>query len=207
MTLTSGTAIALTNIAVSNNASQDLQTEVGLTEAAILNATGREKFEVLYNAPTVGNPPADPQVDANLTPLQISYRDAFVDAGFFVSLDSESGFWKFSWALTGADALVSIYSLRTTLSPGAISAQTITAISNYLEGLTPIVRATIELAPNSGDLDETAFGGTTQTNYEYTIVAQQPDDTDHADDIRSAVIAAGLGYVDSPSNIFVFRLI
>lgn len=208
MVLAAPTANNFTVLAIQVQSNQTLQREVDLTERAIRNAANRQDFNVLYDARLIGNPSVDPQDTASLTPLQIDYRDLFVAAGYLVTLDANTGLWKLSWETSGVEGLVSIYSVRTTVIPGAIIQPTVDAITTFLENQIPVVRSRVTLVEVSAgaDTDEQDFGAPISTFYEYLVIAQQQDATvDLSAGIRSALTSTPLGYVDTPSNVFVYK--
>ena len=209
MVLSSSAARNLTNNAITFQNNRDVQQEVNLAEQAVRNATNRQLFRVAYNAFTIGNPVEDPQDNDALTANQIAFRDNFVNAGYVVGRDSETGFWLLSWETVGAESLVNVYSVRTIVTPGTVETQTIAAIDNFFETLTPVVQARSVLvnpASSGGDVNEADFGATASVFYEYVAVVEQSDDTDHSVGLRTNLIAAGLGYVDVPSNIQVYKV-
>lgn len=208
MVLSAAAANNFTSIAMNLQNNEALQREVDLTERAIRNAANRQDFNVLYDARIIGNPTGDPQTSANLTSLQIAYRDAFISSGYLVTLDADTGLWRLSWEASGAEQLVSTYTVRTIVIPGAISDQTITAIDGVFANQVPVAKSkTVLVDVSSGaDTDEQDFGAPISTFYEYLVISQQQDNTvDLSNDIRNALISTSLGYVDSPSNIFVYK--
>ena len=209
MVLSAQDANTFTVNAIDIQTESDVAREVDLTERAIRNAANRLQYKVLYDARVIGNPLDDPQNDTKLTTAQIAYRDAFINAGYIVSLDADSGFWSVSWEANGAETLVSVYSIRTTVTPGAISDLTITLVNSTLDALTPAatVQTSFIEVEAGGDTDETDFGATASTYYEYIAVVRQQDPTlDYSTNIRTALTSSSLGYVDTPSNIFVYKL-
>lgn len=209
MVLTALNANNYTQTAITVQEDAELQQEIDLTERAIRNAATRQKFDLVYDARIVGNPFDNPQIDGNLTPVQISYRDAFISAGYFVTIDGVSGMWKFSWSDIDIETLVSIYSIRTTVSPGAVSTQTISAINEYFAAIIPAVTAKTSLVNvgSGGDIDEALFGATPSTFYEYiAIVRQQDTDADYSSGIKTALVTTTLGYLNTPSNVSVFKI-
>lgn len=209
MVLTATQALALTNNTISIHAAQTLQEEVGCAEAQIRTAAGRELFQIRYSAKAIGNPFADPHVDTNLTSDQIAFRDAFVNAGYFVDLDEETGLWLISWELVGPATVVTVYSVRTIVVPGAIITQTVDRLNDYFEQLVPVVRSRSEfvnIGPG-GDIDESDFGATNSVFYEYVVVTEQPDSTDHSAALKTWLVAAGLGYQTTPTNVEIYRTI
>lgn len=208
MVLTAPTANNYTILATQVQSNQTLQREVDLTERAIRNAANRQDFNVLHDARLVGNPVADPQNTALLTALQIDYRDAFVDAGYLVTLDANTGYWELSWEDQGVEGLVSVYSVRTTVIPGAIADLTIDAINGFFDAQVPVARSRASLVDvgAGADTDEQDFGAPISTFYEYIVVAQQQDaTTDFSNGIRTALTSTSLGYIDAPSNVFVYK--
>ncbi len=193
MTITAGQANQFTIDTIANNVDRDVTNEVQNAESQIRNEIGLEKFKTAYNATIIGNPAADPVDNANLTPEQILFRDHFIDDGYKVSRDPINGFWLLDWAQVGAEIITSVYSIRTTVTPGAISQQTIDVIDNFFNTLA--LRATSETVLN-GDIMEGDFGAPNSVFYEYTSKANQQDDADNSTGIKDALRASGLGYVD-----------
>lgn len=210
MTLNAAQAVNLTNNAITVQDSRDLVNEVTRAESGIRNAATRQQFRLAYNASIIGNPDDDPANTAGLTPQQIDFRDTFENSGFVVTRDEDSGYWLLSWEDQGVEHLVNLYSVRTTLAPGAIQTQTIDAIESYFESLTPRVRARVEIVQISGgDIDETQFGAPASTFYEYVALVTQPDmSTDYSAGLKAALLATGLGYSDpAPDNVEVYKLV
>ena len=193
MTITAAQANQFTIDTIASNADRDVTQEAQNAESQIRNEIGREKFKTAYNALIIGNPNADPVDDDNLTPEQILFRDHFTDDGYKVGLDPINGFWLLDWAQVGAEIITSVYSIRTTVTPGAIAQQTIDVIDNYFNTLD--LRATSETVLN-GDIMEGDFGAPDSVFYEYTSKANQQDDVDNSTGIKTALRSSGLGYVD-----------
>jgi hypothetical protein len=193
MTITAGQANQFTLDTIANNATRDVTNELQNAESRIRNEIGLEKFKTAYDAAIIGNPDADPIDNANLTPEQILFRDHFIDDGFKVGRDPINGFWLLNWGQVGAEIITSVYSIRTTVTPGAISQQTIDVIDNFFNTLA--LRATSETVLN-GDIMEEDFGAPNSVFYEYTSKANQQDDADNSVGLKSALRASGLGYVD-----------
>lgn len=193
MTITAAQANQFTLDTIANNTDRDVTDEAQKAESQIRNEIGRENFETAYNALIIGNPNDDPIDDDVLTAEQILFRDHFTDDGYKVSRDPINGFWLLNWAQVGAEIITSVYSIRTTVTPGAISQQTIDAIDNYFNTLD--LRATSETVFN-GDIMEGDFGAPDSVFYEYTSKANQQDDTDNSAGLKTALRASGLGYVD-----------
>ena len=207
MVLTSANANTLTNNAITITNSTELETETALLEAQIRQAAGLKRFTLSYNARIIGNPIGDPSVDTNLTAQQLSFRDTFLNAGYVITQDPDTLYWIFSWESVSIEALVTIYSVRTTVSPGAIEAQTISAIETYLDGLTPAVTSRVELVTiNGGDILETEFGAVASVFYEYNVIVQQQDDTDHSVGITTALDTSGLGYNSATPNVKTYKV-
>jgi hypothetical protein len=212
MVLTAANASLYTAATITTQEAAKLQTEVDLTERTIINAANLQKYAVQYNATTVGNPYDDPLVDTNLTALQIAYRDAFVAVGYNVSIDATSGYWSFTWASQGIESNVAVYSTRTTVSPSAISASTITEINSYFSGLilSAYAASTSVQSGTGGDIQETDFGGTNSVFYEYiTVVRQQDNLTDLSSGLLTQLstgpVGVGLGYTST--NMAVYKLV
>lgn len=182
----------------------DLQKETAAFENAIRTAANQERYEMSYDAQTIGNPIGDPNVDANLTILQRSFRDALLSSGYILSYDNDNGFWHVSWAEQGPEELVSIYIIRTSLTPGAIVEQTKTSIETYFAGVSPAVRSRVEFFDTQ---PSTNYGVTTDVPfYEFIAFVDQPNDTDHSSGISMGLAASGLGYTTVPSNYAVYKV-
>ena len=200
MTLTASQANQLTQDSILRNSNEAVLTELQRAEQQIRQRVRAEFFNLAFNATIIGNPTNDPSVDANLSPEQIAFRDHFVNDDYIVGLDPQTGFWFLDWATVGAEVLTNVYSIRTTVAPGAISQMTIDVINNYFNTLP--IRATsrtvlVDTTPTSGgDVPESDFGAPDSTFYEYLAVVEQQDDTDHTADLKTALRASGLGYVD-----------
>lgn len=200
MTLTASQANQLTQDAVLRNMQQDVLTEVQRAEQQIRQRVRAEHLTLAFDAVIIGNPTNDPSVDENLSPSQIDFRDHFVADAYIVGLDPRTGFWSLDWAVVGAEVVTSLYSVRTTVTPGAIEQQTIDVINNYFNTLP--IRATsrtnlADTTPSSGgDIPESDFGAPDSTFYEYVALVEQQDDTNHSASLKAALRASGLGYVD-----------
>jgi hypothetical protein len=193
MTITAAQANQFTLDTIANNTDRDVSDEAQRAESQIRNEVGRENFETAYNALIIGNPNDDPIEDDNLTAEQILFRDHFTGDGYKVSRDPINGFWLLNWAQVGAEIITSVYSVRTTVTPGAIAQQTIDVVDNYFNTLN--LRATSETVFN-GDIMESDFGAPDSVFYEYTSKANQQDDVDNSTGVKNALRASGLGYVD-----------
>lgn len=203
MVLPASEALSLTNNAITNINDSDVQTEVGLAEAKIRAASGVGLFNISYNATIIGNPPVDPRTTADLTLTQQSFYNNFINAGYTVGIDIETGYWSIAWASTGAETAVVIYSFRTSFDPTAIITTTINAFVAYFQAQIPIVHAT---ASYNGSIDETAFGGTSSVYYEFTIVANQDlETTNHSAALKTHLIQQGIGY--TTGNCAVFQMV
>lgn len=193
MALSAQLANQLTNDSAQRNLDRDVRDEITLAESQIRQRAGLGLFTLSFNARIIGNPIGNPQNDDALTERQIDFREHFIDLGYLVSIDPQNGNWFLNWEDVGAESKVSVYSIRTTVTPGAISQQTIDVIDNFFDGLTPSATSKTEF---TGDLDETLFGATTSNFYEYTSVVEQQDDTDHSSGVLDALRASGLGYIE-----------
>ena len=140
MVLTAPNAHNYTTTSITVHQDAKLQQEVDLTERRIRNTANRDLYEMVYDARIIGNPLGDPHDDTNLNALQIAYRDAFVDVGYVVSRDGDSGLWRLSWATQGVENRVSVYMVRTAVTPGAISQLTVDAIDAFFVAQIPTVR-------------------------------------------------------------------
>ena len=208
MVLPVSQAQSYTNTAIINTSTEDVTREVQITEGGIRTAAGQEKFKVIHNARIIGNPLGDPNVDVNLSEQQIAYRDVYNNAGYIVGLDEDTGYWVIDWSFVGPEELVSVYSVRTIELPGAgLSQDTLDQIDLFFSDVLPAVTSTSLIIPiNGGDIDETDFGGTISVFYEYMVIVTQPNDDDHSTDLRDSLTTNLTAYVDSPSNIFVYKL-
>jgi hypothetical protein len=201
MVLPASEATSLTTTAVAEHSGTDLQTEVSLAEAQIRSAASFGLYSTAYNATTIGNPKVL-QPDA-LSSVQLAFYNAFIDAGFRISLDPETGYWLISWETQGAESQVAIYSFRTSIDPTAVVDLTTQVIQDFFLGLRPPVLVSIAY---NGFLDEADFGATSSLYYEFTVVANQgSDNTNNADALRNALIIQGLGY--TIDNCRVYRIV
>lgn len=210
MVLPAPTVALITNNNITTQEGLDLQREVDLTERAIRNAAGRLRFNVIHNARIIGNPPSDPMTSNTLTDVQIAYRDAFVAAGYLVSLDADTGVWRLSWEAAGAESLVNVYSIRTTLTPGAVSTLTIAEINAFFAQQIPVVKShtTVVSVGLGGDTNENQFGATGSVFYEYLAVVRQQDRViDHSTALRNRLVNSSIGYLNVPSNVFVYKMV
>jgi len=211
MVLTASDANIFTTNSININNNIDLQHEVDLTERSIRNAASLKKYSIEFNATVIGNPISDPMTDTSLTSLQIAYRDAFVSAGYSVTVNSVSGFWELSWTSSKIESTVSIYSIRTTVTPGAVSAATITEINNFFTNQpTSNFSKTVLIATNGGDILESDIGAANSVFYEYTIIVDQQDKTiDFTSSLVTAMTGAGtigasLGY--TTTNFAIYKI-
>ena len=197
MTLTANQANQITEDMIVKNTNSELTTELQLTERQIRNRIRGEFFTLEYNATIVGNPSGDPSDDDNLTPLQILFRDHWTGDGYKVSVGPQTGLWILNWSEVGAEILTVLYSIRTTVTPGAIEQQTIDSIDNYFTTLALRATSRTSLVPfNGGDINENDFGAPSSTFYEYTSLVNQQDATDNSEGLKTYLRASGLGYVD-----------
>lgn len=196
MTLPASQANQFTNDSIALNSETDVNNEIFLAEKQIRNVGGRGFFKLSFNATIIGNPVGDPHT-TTLSTDQQSFFDHFIDNGYVVGVDPDNGWWLLDWSDVGVEILTTVYSVRTTVTPGAIETQTITTINNYFAGLTPVALSTANLVNiNGGDIPESDFGAPDSVFYEYIVLVQQQDDTDHAAGLKAALRASGLGYVD-----------
>lgn len=206
MVLSAASAFTLSTNAATQQSQQAVAQDVRLAERAISTAAGRQQFATIFNATLIGNPPGDP-VRATLTPNQQTFYDNFVNSGYQVSRDDSTGFWSFRWSISGAEGFVRVYRIRTTVTPGAIQAQTISVINNFFARLIPACTRQAKLGPSGGNITEADFGATNDTFYEYTAIVTQPATTDnHRSALLAALIASGLGYHSTP-NVAVYKMI
>lgn len=205
MVLSAANALTLSTNSQSSQDEEDLQTEVTLAETSVSGAAGRGLTMVKFNATILGNPTADPYASGALsTATQQEFRDAFGDAGYTVGWDEDSGYWTLDWSAVGAEQSVVVYSFRTILNPaGSVSTNTIAAINGYFGALTPVAHSRATLVSN---IDETVFGATASTFYEYVIVVDQADATDHTTALKAYVIAQMAASYNS-SNCHVYKTV
>ena len=200
MTLTASQSNQLTQDQIQRNLDTDVRNEVTLAERAIRERIRNEFFTLQYNANIIGNPIDDPADDSILSDKQIAFRDHFTDDGYKVGISPTTGFWTLDWANVGTEITTVVYSVRTTVAPGAISQMTIDAIDNFFATLA--LRATsrtvlVDTDPSSGgDIPESDFGAANSVFYEYLSVVQQQDDADNSAGLKAHIRASGLGYVD-----------
>ena len=206
MVIPAGQAQAFTLTAIGNNTEETVRNELRRTDSAIQSATGQERFSIIYNAQLVGNPIGDPHDDANLDAVQITYRDAMIDARYKVGWDEDTGYWTFSWDVVGPEEVVTVYSARTTLLPGTYATQTIDQVALFFDTVSPPATVkTSVVTINGGDIDEADFGATFSVFYEYVIIAVQDDDVDHSSAIKNNLITNITAYTDA--NLEVYRLV
>lgn len=204
MVLLANTARTYTSKTEQLRALDDLQKETTAFENAIRTAANQERYEMSYDAQTIGNPIGDPNVDANLTENQKTFRDALLTSGYILSYDEDNGFWHISWNEQGPEELVSIYILRTSVTPGAIIEQTKTSIETYFSGVSPAVRSRVEFFDTQ---PSTEYGIVTDAPfYEYIAFVDQPNDVDHSSDLELHIRASGLGYTNTPSNFAIYKV-
>jgi len=197
MTLTANQSNQITKDTILRNTDSELTTELQLAEQQIRQRIRGEFFTLDYNATIVGNPTGDPADDDNLTPLQLLFRDHWTDDGYKIGVSPQTGFWIINWSEVGAEVLTVLYSVRTTVTPGAVEQQTIDSIDNYFNTLALRATSRTSLVPfNGGDINENDFGAPSSTFYEYTSLVNQQDATDNSAGLKTALRASGLGYVD-----------
>jgi hypothetical protein len=196
-------AVTLTTNSISNINATDVQLELSLAETKIRQAAADELYRLLYNATIIGNPRANPRITSTLSANQLSFYNLLINAGYIVGLDLPSGYWLINWEPAGPESLVRVYSFRTIVAPGAVSVQTLAAITAYFAALHPVAHT---VAVTNGFINETDFGGSSSTFYEYTIVADQGSDvTDYSAGLKANLITQGLGY--NSGNCNSYRLI
>lgn len=197
MTLTANQANQITQDTIVNNTNSELTSELQLAERQIRERIRGEFFTLDYNATIIGNPSGDPSDDDNLDPTQILFRDHWTGDGYKVGISPQTGFWILNWSDVGAEVLTVLYSIRTTVTPGAVEQQTINSIDNYFDTLALRATSRTSLIPfGGGDINENDFGAPSSTFYEYTSLVNQQDDTDNSVGLKTALRASGLGYVD-----------
>lgn len=209
MVLSANDARTYVSVAATLKNANDLNTELMRLETKIRQAANALHSKIVYNASIIGNPYDDPHVDSNLTDTQKSFRDSLINSGYVVGIDEDTKYWLVSWEGIGAENLVSVYILYTTVSPGAVENQTIEAIHSYFSNQTPVITSRVNAVTiNGGDIDETTFGADDSVFYQYIIMVEQPNTTDHSEGIMSAVVAAGAGYDDTEgsANLQVYKV-
>jgi len=199
MTLPASQANQFTNDSITLISDRKVGDEIQTAEGQVRNMAGSGRFTLSYNARIIGNPAGDPQT-TTLSDDQQLFLDHFTDLGYFVGIDPRNGNWFLDWATVGVEVLTSVYSVRTTVAPGAVSAQTIVAIDTFFAGLIPAVTSRTVLVDKDptvgGDIPESDFGAPDSVFYEYWAVVTQQDSQNHSTDLKTALRASGLGYVD-----------
>lgn len=191
----------LTSNAITNLENNEIQQEVTLAEQQIRNATALGLYQINYNATIIGNPKGPPAVSSNVTDLQQTFYNLFIDAGYIVGFSG--GRWLFNWASAGPESRVYVYSFRTTQAPGSVYLDTEAAIHSFFAALIPTVNTTTTV--NNG-IDLTVIGAADSTFYEYTIIAdQENDDLDHSDDLTAFLISQGIGY--ESGNCHTYKMV
>lgn len=204
--LNSSTAFQNTVVKQTISEAQQLSDEITAAELTIQRATTRGLFVTLFNSRLIGNPAVELSNHDGLTLPQLDFLTTLTEAGYTVERDSSTGWWKISWASSGPEQSVRVYTVRTIVSPGAVSAQTIAVINNYFATHYPTAtsRTSLFSPPDSGgNVDETLFGATASTFYEYVVVAHQQDASDYSSGIKSTLTSSGLGY--NSSNVAVWK--
>jgi hypothetical protein len=189
-------------------AASQVQIEITLCEQKIRFATRQNLYEILYDAKTIGNPKGPPQDPSNLTDNQETFYTLLVNVGYVVGRDTGTGRWSISWAPVGPESLVNVYSFRTSVLPGAIYLQTIAAIQSFFSGQTPTIHSVVTVVQDgSGNqIQQSDFGATDSTFYEYTaVVDQEFDTTDYSASLKIHLTAQGLGY--NTGNCQVYKII
>ena len=208
MVFTASQAGLYTSNSITVNENLNVQREVDLTERAIRSAARLKKYAIEFNALTIGNPIGDPMdSNTNLSSEQVAYRDAMIAAGYQLGKHGVSGYWTITWASQGIETSVNVYSVRTTVTIGPISASTITYLSDYFKNQKISDYANISaITTNGGDINEADFGATASTFYEYVIVIKQQDKTvDLSTDIVGALAGSSYGY--TTTNTSVYKLV
>jgi len=201
MALSAQQANDFTALALQNALDRDVNDEIRNAEQQIRSTISiRQAFKTSFFGSIIGNPPGDPNF-VTLSIRQQQFFDHYVNQGYFVNIDPENGNWLLDWSqVGGTPSTVHLYSIRTTVSPGAVSVATINAINDFFGSLIPAAISNTVLSdttPTSGgDIPEADFGAPDSVFYEYLSVVQQQDDTDHSLALKDAIRASGLGYVD-----------
>jgi len=197
-----------TDQTIASVADTAVQTEISLLEQKIRAATSQSLYEITYNAKLIGNPNGPPQDSNNLTENQETFYTLLVQAGYLVNRDIGTGRWLINWAPVGPETLVNIYSFRTSVLPGAIYVQTEAAIQAFFENQTPTIHSVVTIVQDgSGNqIQQSDFGATDSTFYEYTIVVdQQYDTTDYSAALKGYMTTQGLGY--NTSNCAAYKIV
>lgn len=207
MTITANDLLTDTNNNITVINQRKLSDEVSLTERYMKIASNKGLTHLIYNANIIGNPiNNDIMNDSTLTDLQILYRNNFINVGYKVNFDSSSGYWKIDWSSVGAETSVKVYSMRTILTPGAMENITKTVLGNYLNSIIPNLTYTINLVNigSGSDTDETQFGATSSSYYEYLIITQQVNNIDYSSNIENHLISQNIGY--NSNNFQIYKL-
>ena len=197
-----------TDQTIATLADSQVQIEISLLEQKVRAATGQSLYEITYDAKIIGNPNGVPQDPANLTENQETFYTLLIQAGYLVNRDPSSGRWLVNWAPVGPETLVNIYSLRTSVLPGAIYVQTIAAIQAFFEAQTPVIHSVVTVVQDGAgnQIQQSDFGATDSTFYEYTIVVdQQYNTTDYSVALKGYMTTQGLGY--NTNNTAVYKIV
>ncbi len=189
------------------NATRKVADEIIRLEGIINKASGVGAFQTGYNALVVGNPAVDVENHDGLTELQLEFLTILTDTGYVVSRDPNSGWWVVDWSQDGPEEVIKIYTIRTTLAPGPVSAATITLLENFLLAHNPSATSRITLfSPegSGGNVDETLFGATASTFYEYVAAVTQQDSLDYSTALKAALTGSVIGY--NSGNVSVWRV-
>jgi len=206
MVLHAAQALNLTLDTITYQDDLSIKQEITETEQTIRSATQKQDYFARHNAQILGNPVDDVHNDDNLTDLQIEYRDAMIESGYLVSLDVETGYWKFDWSFTGSEQESIVYSIRTSIAVATIAEQTEEAVDAYFTRQEPRVTSKTQVvAINGGDIDEGDFGAVYSEYYEFYSVVTQPDTVDHSAALKTTLVNQGLGY--NSTNIAVYKTI
>jgi len=189
------------------NATKKVADEITRLEGIINVAMGIGSFKTGYNALLVGNPAVEVENHDGLTELQLEFLTILIDAGYTVSRDADTGWWYIEWSQDGPEGVVNVYTIRTTLAPGPVSVGTIDLLDAWFLAHNPSATSRITLfnpTGSGGDVDETLFGASASSFYEYVAVVTQQDTLDYSTDIKAALTGSDLGYVSG--NCAVWRV-
>ena len=206
MVLHASQALNLTLDTITYQDDLAVKQEITETEHTIRSATQKQDYFARHNAQILGNPIDDVHDDAGLTDLQIIYRDAMIESKYIVSLDVETGYWKFDWSFIGSEQEKTVYSIRTAIPVATIAEQTEDVITSYFNQQEPRITAKTQVVTiNGGDIDEGDFGAVYSEYYEFYSVVTQSDYYDHSEDLKQVLLHNGLGYTDN--NLKIYQII
>lgn len=192
MTVSASQAFLLSTNSAEVQQNDVVNQEVTLAEQRVLATATFGLFSIIYSAVLVGNPNTDPTVDANLTPNQLAFRNAMQTAGYIIGRDDATGFWTLDWAEEGPEFSVSVYEINTSVTPGPVSAQTITTVDLFFSNLVPPGTARLLLAA-------AVFPATSL--YVHLVIVSQQNTIDNSTGLLGALTASGLGYSGGNTSV------